>query len=168
MNVLVVGGTRGLGRAVVSAAHAAGHTLTVLSRHAADFAAPVSGVRVVVGDAGDGDDVERAVAGQQAVVWTVSAGAGGAGAFVASRGAAFVLAAMARHGVRRLVCVTCGGAGSAGRGGLVRGRLATPHDCGEAVAFLASDDAAYITGTTIVVDGGQLLPEGADFRIEPA
>ncbi|TIO89778.1 MAG: 3-oxoacyl-[acyl-carrier-protein] reductase, partial [Mesorhizobium sp.] len=25
----------------------------------------------------------------------------------------------------------------------------------------------YITGTTIVVDGGQLLPEGQDFRLTP-
>ena len=39
------------------------------------------------------------------------------------------------------------------------GRLATPHDCGEAVAFLVSDAAAYITGTTLVLDGGQVLLE---------
>ncbi|BAV52451.1 dehydrogenase of unknown specificity, short-chain alcohol dehydrogenase like protein [Mesorhizobium loti] len=32
---------------------------------------------------------------------------------------------------------------------------------------IASDDASYITGTTIVVDGGQLLPEGKDFRMVP-
>lgn len=47
------------------------------------------------------------------------------------------------------------------------GRLGTPRDVSNAFLFLASDDAAYITGTTIVVDGGQLLPEGADFRILP-
>jgi 3-oxoacyl-[acyl-carrier protein] reductase len=47
------------------------------------------------------------------------------------------------------------------------GRLGTPADVAGAFLFLASDDAAYITGTTIVVDGGQLLPEGRDFRILP-
>ena len=39
------------------------------------------------------------------------------------------------------------------------GRLGTPDDVASTVLFLASDDAAYITGTTIVVDGGQILPE---------
>jgi 3-oxoacyl-[acyl-carrier protein] reductase len=39
------------------------------------------------------------------------------------------------------------------------GRLGTPEDVAHAVLFLASDEAAYITGTTIVVDGGQILPE---------
>ncbi|WP_159587637.1 SDR family oxidoreductase [Chelativorans xinjiangense] len=47
------------------------------------------------------------------------------------------------------------------------GRLGTPEDVANAFLFLASDEAAYITGTTIVVDGGQLLPEGNDFRINP-
>jgi 3-oxoacyl-[acyl-carrier protein] reductase len=39
------------------------------------------------------------------------------------------------------------------------GRLATPEDCGRAVAFLASEGAGYITGTTLVLDGGQVLLE---------
>ncbi|WP_395689613.1 SDR family NAD(P)-dependent oxidoreductase [Aestuariivirga sp.] len=47
------------------------------------------------------------------------------------------------------------------------GRLGTPRDIANCALFLASDEAAYITGTTIVVDGGQTLPEGADFRIAP-
>lgn len=47
------------------------------------------------------------------------------------------------------------------------GRLGSPRDVANAFLYLASDDASYVTGTTIVVDGGQLLPEGADFRIGP-
>ena len=35
-------------------------------------------------------------------------------------------------------------------------RLGTPADIGKAVAFLASDDADYITGTILRVDGGLL------------
>ncbi|MDB5529960.1 MAG: short-chain dehydrogenase/reductase [Devosia sp.] len=47
------------------------------------------------------------------------------------------------------------------------GRLGSVRDVANAFLFLASDEASYITGTTIVVDGGQLLPEGNDFRIVP-
>jgi 3-oxoacyl-[acyl-carrier protein] reductase len=39
-------------------------------------------------------------------------------------------------------------------------RLADPRELAHSYLFLASDEAAYITGTTIVVDGGQTLPEG--------
>jgi 3-oxoacyl-[acyl-carrier protein] reductase len=38
-------------------------------------------------------------------------------------------------------------------------RLGSVADIGHAVLFLATDEAAYITGQTIVVDGGQTLPE---------
>ena len=37
------------------------------------------------------------------------------------------------------------------------GRLGEPKDIAKAVAFLASDDAAYITGTTLHVNGGMYL-----------
>lgn len=33
-------------------------------------------------------------------------------------------------------------------------RMGTPEECAKAVYFLASEDAAYITGTTLHVDGG--------------
>ena len=39
------------------------------------------------------------------------------------------------------------------------GRLGTPRDVGQACAFLASDEAAFITGTTLVIDGGQTIVE---------
>jgi len=37
------------------------------------------------------------------------------------------------------------------------GRMGTPKDIAKAVAFLASDEAAYITGQTLVVDGGMVM-----------
>ena len=48
-------------------------------------------------------------------------------------------------------------------------RQGTPADIAAAVAFLASDDAAYITGTRIVVDGGmdaQLRTPSVDYAYD--
>jgi 3-oxoacyl-[acyl-carrier protein] reductase len=39
------------------------------------------------------------------------------------------------------------------------GRLGEVEEIGAAALFLATDEAGYITGQTIVVDGGQTLPE---------
>ena len=41
-------------------------------------------------------------------------------------------------------------------------RLGSVEDIGYAALFLASKEAGYITGQTIVVDGGQILPESLD------
>jgi len=41
-------------------------------------------------------------------------------------------------------------------------RLGTVDDIGYAALFLATDEANYITGQTIVVDGGQVLPESPE------
>ncbi len=41
-------------------------------------------------------------------------------------------------------------------------KLGTVEDIGYAALFLASKEAAYITGQTIIVDGGQILPETLD------
>ena len=38
-------------------------------------------------------------------------------------------------------------------------RLANPTEVGELAAFLASDEASYITAQGIVIDGGSTLPE---------
>ena len=42
------------------------------------------------------------------------------------------------------------------------GRLGTVDDIANAVLFLASREAGFITGQTIVIDGGQILPESTD------
>jgi glucose 1-dehydrogenase len=38
------------------------------------------------------------------------------------------------------------------------GRLGTPEDVAHGVAYLASDDASYVTGSTLRIDGGFVLP----------
>ena len=41
-------------------------------------------------------------------------------------------------------------------------RLGTVADIGHAALYFASKEAAYVTGQTIIVDGGQILPESLD------
>jgi 3-oxoacyl-[acyl-carrier protein] reductase len=41
-------------------------------------------------------------------------------------------------------------------------RLGTVEEIGHTALFLATDEAGYITGQTIVVDGGQVLPESPE------
>lgn len=41
-------------------------------------------------------------------------------------------------------------------------KLGRPQDIGAAAVFLASDEAQYVTGQTIIVDGGQILPESPE------
>ena len=43
--------------------------------------------------------------------------------------------------------------------GVPLGRLGEPADIAAAMLFLASDNAGYVTGQTLIVDGGATLPE---------
>lgn len=44
------------------------------------------------------------------------------------------------------------------------GRIGEPGDVADAVAFLASDAASWVTGETFVIDGGQRLGDASLFR----
>ena len=46
------------------------------------------------------------------------------------------------------------------------GCIGEVEDIGNACLYFASAAANYVTGQTIVVDGGQVLPEAADFKNE--
>lgn len=47
---------------------------------------------------------------------------------------------------------------TAAESGTPAGRLGTADEVAAVIAFLSSDDASYVTGQTIVVDGGSVLP----------
>lgn len=44
------------------------------------------------------------------------------------------------------------------------GRIGEPDDVASAITYLASDAAAWMTGETMVIDGGQLLGDVSAFR----
>ena len=45
---------------------------------------------------------------------------------------------------------------NAGAQGTPMGRVGRPEEIAAAIAFLASDEASFVTGTTLVADGGYL------------
>ena len=46
--------------------------------------------------------------------------------------------------------------------------MAKPEEVAKLIAFLASDDAEYVTGTANIIDGGNIIPEtgvmGTDYE----
>jgi uncharacterized protein YbjT (DUF2867 family) len=119
--VLVVGATGGTGRATIDALVKRGHRVTAFSRHAEALEKSSDRVTLLNGDATNADDVERAVAGHDAVIITLGItenplrvrlfGAARTPLDVRSAGTRNVIAAMRKHGVRRLVVQSSYGVG---------------------------------------------------------
>ena len=72
MRILVVGATGGSGRATVETLAARGHVVTALVRRLDQMRPFPDGVNALAGDATCPRDIDRAVAGQEAVVVTLS------------------------------------------------------------------------------------------------
>jgi len=119
--ILVVGATGGTGRATIDALVRQGHRVTAFSRHAESLEIDSDQVTLLNGDATNQDDVERAVAGHDAVIITLGItenplrvrlfGAAKTPDDVRSVGTRNVISAMRKHGVRRLVVQSSYGVG---------------------------------------------------------
>ena len=110
MRIVVFGPTGGTGRHLVAQALAAGHQVTAFARDAA--AVPTRpGLAVVAGDTRDAGAVERAIAGQDAVLCALGGRPWRRRARVCSAAMHNITSAMARHGVRRIVAISTFGAG---------------------------------------------------------
>ncbi len=101
-NVVVIGATGSVGRLVVAELLEAGHRVTAFARNPGRLALEHPALTRVAGDALDGEAVRRAVAGQDAVVVTLGAGASRRSR-VRSAGTLAVIRAMQETGVRRLL-----------------------------------------------------------------
>lgn len=115
MRVLILGAKGSIGRHLVPQALAAGHEVTVLVRSKFD---PEPGVRVIEGDALDPMKLHEAVAGQQAVVYSLGFSQFNTLTTFFSDSTRYLIEAMRHHGVRRFIAITGVGAGdSKGHGG---------------------------------------------------
>lgn len=110
MNVLVIGAAGKTGRAVVEQAVAAGHHVTAFVHHATEYPAPAN-VRVVEGDATDSAAMDAAVLSQDAVLDTIGGKTPYKATTLEASAAHAIIAAMLRHGVRRLVVTSMLGVG---------------------------------------------------------
>lgn len=109
MKVVVFGATGRIGRKVVAGGIARGHEVTAAVRDPDNVHARERIPRIVTCDLLDAEQVDAAVARQDAVVVSVGARLALLPGEVHSRGIANVLGAMKEHEVRRLLCVTAVG-----------------------------------------------------------
>src|SRR5438309_1405081 len=110
MNVVVFGASGQTGRLLTERAVASGHMVTAFLRDPAHLNAPHDSVHVAPGDVLDSASVDRAVAGQQAVLVALGTAARRGSPQVLPQGIRHILDAMERHGVRCIVVLSAAGA----------------------------------------------------------
>ena len=110
MNVLIIGAAGKTGEIVVERAVAAGHVVTAFVRDAATYRAPAN-VRVVAGDATEQASVDKAMAGQEAVIDTVAGKTPYRKTMLERSVAGAVVAAMKANGVKRVIVISSFGVG---------------------------------------------------------
>ncbi|MGI5175424.1 NAD(P)-dependent oxidoreductase [Dactylosporangium sp. CA-152071] len=105
----VFGANGATGRVLVGQALTAGHHVAAVVRRPDEFPLRHERLDVIAADVLDERAVDAAVAGRDAVLSALGVRAGKQPVSVYSRGAANIVAAMRRHGVRRVVVVTSAG-----------------------------------------------------------
>jgi uncharacterized protein YbjT (DUF2867 family) len=105
MNLLIVGATGGTGQQLVTQALERGHQVTALVRRPRR-AEPRHGLTPAVGDVLDPASLARAMPGQEAVLSALGHNRWLGPTHILSEGTRNLIAAMGRHGVRRLICET--------------------------------------------------------------
>ena len=106
MKIVVFGANGQTGQLVTQQAVDLGHTVTAVTRHPEAFPLHHEQVQVLRGDVFDLADVERAVAGQDAVLSSLGVPYSFKPITLYSQGTVHIVQAMTHFGVRRLVCVS--------------------------------------------------------------
>src|ERR1700694_6035957 len=104
MKVLILGATGSLGRQLVEKVLQGGHQVTVLARDPSRVVPRDPRIRIVQGDVLDPQALDRAVAGQEAVIYSIG-GRNRRPTTLFSESTRLLIASMEKHGVRRLVAV---------------------------------------------------------------
>ncbi|MBS0125115.1 NAD(P)-dependent oxidoreductase [Thetidibacter halocola] len=132
MRILVIGASRGIGRAVVDAALEAGHSVRALARHV-ERIEPRDRLETLAGDATDAAVLRQAIDGVDAVVMTLGIRESVAMLWqdvtLFSTATAALVPLMEKNGPRRLIAVTGIGAGDS------RAALSGPERCGHRIIF---------------------------------
>jgi putative NADH-flavin reductase len=108
MKIVVLGASRGVGLQVVKRALESGHTVTAFVRSPEKFEIKHANLSVMQGDSTDAAAVERAIAGQDAVVSALGPTRPPV-PHMMETSARNIVAAMGKHGVRRLISTTGAG-----------------------------------------------------------
>jgi putative NADH-flavin reductase len=108
MKIVVFGASRGVGLQVVEQALPAGHTITAFVRSSSTFTLQHPNLTVFQGDSMDAAVVEKAIAGQEAVVSTLGPTRPPVPGMMETS-AKNIVAAMKKHNVRRLISTTGAG-----------------------------------------------------------
>jgi len=108
MKIVVFGATGGTGMEIVKQALAAGHQVTAFVRNPAKMSVQHANLDVFQGDVMDAAAVERAIAGQEAVISALGPTRPPTPGMMETA-ARNIVAAMKKHGVRRLISTTGAG-----------------------------------------------------------